>query len=453
MLPLHKKGDKLICSNYRGINLLVTAYKILTSIIHDKMKPYAESIIGEYQAGFRKGRSTADQLFTIRQIIETFWEYDKYQIHLFIDFKQAYDSIHRQSMWCIMREMGIPAKLVRMTQACYKNTICSIRYGRKMSTPIEIKTGLKQGCILSPLLFNIMMEKVARTITNSPEGIEFRDLTVNCLGYADDIDIITEDLQDTERLTNSFREAAEKIGLRINQEKTKVMEIARRYEMDGHVNIDGMEVEVVETFKYLGMTVARDGNIKEEINERIGAANRCLFSLISLLKKRSISERTKLRVYNTIIRPVLIYGCETWSLTKKQEKRLEVFENKVLRIVTGPVYDQGMQEWRRRHNWELRGRTKQPHISQIVKGRRIQWAGHMARMEEERMPRSVFLAQVDGRRPLGRPRKDWRRCLEEDIEKEGVNPRDWMTLAQDRRMWNNLSRAVMGQQVAPRPME
>ena len=298
-----------------------------------------------------------------------------------------------------------------------------------------------------------MMEKVARTITNSREGIKFRDMTVNCLGYAEGIDIITEDLQDTERLTNTFREAAGRIGLRINQEKTKVMEIARRGELDGLVNIDGMEVEVVESFKYLGMTVAGDGNIEEEINERIGAANRCLFSLMSLLKKRSISERTKLRVYNTIIRPILIYGCETWSLTKKQEKRLEVFENKILRIITGPVYDQGMQEWRRRHNWELRERSKQPHISQIVKGRRIQWAGHIARMGEERMPRRVFLAQVDGRRPLGRPRKDWRRCLEEDLVGEGVKPRDWMTLAGDRRMWNNLSRAVMGQQLAPRPLE
>ena len=155
------------------------------------------------------------------------------------------------------------------------------------------------------------MEKVASSVTNSQEGAKFRDVTVNCLGYADDIDVITENLRDTERLTNVFKESAERIGLRINQEKTKVMEIARMYEMGRNVNIDGMEVEVVEAFKYLGMTITRDGHMKNEINERIGAANRCLFSLITLLKKRSISEKTKLRVYNTIIRPILIYGCET----------------------------------------------------------------------------------------------------------------------------------------------
>ena len=91
--------------------------------------------------------------------------------------------------------------------------------------------------------------------------------------------------------------------------------------------------------------------------------------------------------------------------------------------MVGPVYDQEMGQWRRRHNWELREQTKQPHISQIVKGRRIQWAGHVARMEEERMPKRVFLAQVDGRRPPGRPRKDWRRCLEEiNVESDLCNP-------------------------------
>ena len=227
LIPLHKKGDKLVCSNYRGINLLVTAYKILTIIIYEKMKPYVEDILGEYQAGFRQGRSTNDQLFIIRQIIEKMWEYNKYHVHMFIDFKQAYDSIHRPSMWNIMREMGIPEKLVRVTKACYRNTTCSIRYGKKMSAPIEIKTGLKQGCVLSTVLFNIMMEKVVRNVMNRPEGIEFREMTINCLGYADDIDIMTEDIRATEQLVSVFKENAERIGLRINEDKTKVMGIAR----------------------------------------------------------------------------------------------------------------------------------------------------------------------------------------------------------------------------------
>ena len=148
-----------------------------------------------------------------------------------------------------------------------------------------------------------------------------------------------------------------------------------------------------------------------------------------------------------------MYGCESWSLTKQEEQILEVFENKILRIITGPVYDQETQEWRRRHNWELREKTKQPHISQIVKGRRMQWAGHLARMGNERVPKKILLAQLDGRRPVGRPRKDWRRCLQEDMRQAEVDVENWMEFAQDRREWNSLSRAVMGQQLAQRPAE
>ncbi|XP_068207483.1 uncharacterized protein [Palaemon carinicauda] len=146
-----------------------------------------------------------------------------------------------------------------------------IRYEKKLSSPIDIKTWLKQGCILSPMLFNIMMEKVARTITGRPEGIMYKKATVNSLGYADDIDTVMKDLRDTER-----------IWLETNQEKTKVMEIARRQEMNGNINIDGMEIEVVEGFKYLGMKIVGDGNMKVEINENIGSANRC-FSVLSFL--------------------------------------------------------------------------------------------------------------------------------------------------------------------------
>lgn len=100
--PIHKKGNKLVCENYRSISLLSTAYKALTAIIKDKLENYAENIIGEYQAGFRPGKSTTDQLFTVRQVYESFWEFgiDVYQ--LFVDFKQAYDCIDRNKMYTIM---------------------------------------------------------------------------------------------------------------------------------------------------------------------------------------------------------------------------------------------------------------------------------------------------------------------------------------------------------------
>ena len=292
-VPLHKKGDKLLCSNYRGMCLLPTAYKILTIIIHSRLLPNAEDIIGEYQYGFGAGRSTVDQLFSIRQAIEKYWEYNRQQFHLFIDFKQAYDSIHRTSMWNIMKEFGIPQKLIRVTKACYKNTLCSVRCGPRTATSFSIKSGLKRGCILSPLLFNLVMEKVVRNINFRPEGISFNNMHVNCLGYADDIDIMGLNLREVKDLAVDFSEMASRVGLKINQDKTKVIEIGRIHHLHGNVNIAGIEVEAVESFKYLGTIMSHNAKMTEEVAARIGAANRCYF------KQRSISQKAKIRIYDS----------------------------------------------------------------------------------------------------------------------------------------------------------
>ena len=422
-------------------------------ILYERLLPYAESCITDYQAGFKRERPTVDQLFTMRQLIDCFWESNKQQIHLFVDFKQAYDSVHRPSMWAILEEMGIPAKLIQLTKTCYRNSKCSVRQGRKRTNTFEIVSGLKQGCILSPILFNIIMEKVAPTILDRQEGAKFVDLIINCLGYADDIDIVSESERETEALLTPFKEEAERIGLQINQNQTKSMKISREPAMEGEVELANMSVEVVESFKYLGMTITRDGRMEEEIRSRIGATSRCYYNLLELFKKRSISAKTKLKIYNTIIRPILLCGCEAWALTKALERKLELFKNKILRKITGPVFDDDAGIWRIRHNWEIREITEQPNINQVAKARRMQWAGHMARMEEDRVPKRIYQAQMIGRRPAGRPRKNWDKCLIEDLRMQEIQPVECMDVAQDRGDWRYLSRAVMGLQLAQRHME
>jgi hypothetical protein len=112
VVPSHKKGDKTDCSNYRGISLLSTWYKIWSNILLARLTPHADEIIGDHQCWFRRNRSTTDQIFYIRQILEKKWEFHGTVHQLFIDFKKAYDSVRREVLYNILIEFGIPRKLV-----------------------------------------------------------------------------------------------------------------------------------------------------------------------------------------------------------------------------------------------------------------------------------------------------------------------------------------------------
>jgi sorting nexin-29 len=136
--PVYKKGDKLNCSNYRGISLLSVVYKIFINTLARYLEAYTEEILEEYQCEFRKGRSTTDQIFMLRQIIEKTYEFNV-DIHLlFIDYKQAYDSINRQQMCKIMKEFGIPEKLINLVKMTLRRTL------NKVKSVVNYLTVLKQ---------------------------------------------------------------------------------------------------------------------------------------------------------------------------------------------------------------------------------------------------------------------------------------------------------------------
>jgi hypothetical protein len=145
VVPIHKKGDKTDCSNYRGISLLSISYKILSNILLSRIIPYADEIIGDYQCCFRRNRSTTDQIFYIRQILKKKWEYSGTVHQLFIDFKKAYDSVRRKALYNILIEFGIHRKLVGLIKMCLSETYSRVRIGKNLSDKFTIENGLKQG--------------------------------------------------------------------------------------------------------------------------------------------------------------------------------------------------------------------------------------------------------------------------------------------------------------------
>jgi hypothetical protein len=140
----------------------------------------------------------------------------------------------------------------------------------------------------------------------------------------------------------------------------------------------------------------------------------------SLLSSRLLSRNVKVKIYKTIILPVVLYGCETWSLTLREEHRLRAFENRVLRRIFGPKRDEVTGEWRKLHNEELHNLYSSPDIIRQIKSRRIRWAGHVARMGEETKVYKVLVGKPEGKRPLGRPRRRWEDGVRMDLREIGL---------------------------------
>jgi sorting nexin-29 len=155
LCPIHKKGDVMVCSKYRGISLLCIAYKIFSNILFNRLSPCVEGIIGDYQCGFHQGRSTYDQIFTIRQILEKCNEFQIETHHLFIDFRSAYDAIDRDNLYRSMEEVHIPRKLIALVSATMRKTNCQIKIQNMLSSPTITRNGVRQG---DCLLFNIALE-------------------------------------------------------------------------------------------------------------------------------------------------------------------------------------------------------------------------------------------------------------------------------------------------------
>jgi hypothetical protein len=145
-----------------------------------------------------------------------------------------------------------------------------------------------------------------------------------------------------------------------------------------NVKIANRSFENAAQFKYLGTTVTDQNLLQEEIKRRLNSDNACYHSVHNLLSSHLLLKNVNIRIYKTIILPVVLCGCETWSLTVREEHRLRVFENRVLRRIFGPKRDEVMRGWRKLHNEELRDLYCLPSIIRIMKSRRMRWAVHVA---------------------------------------------------------------------------
>jgi hypothetical protein len=155
----------------------------------------------------------------------------------------------------------------------------------------------------------------------------------------------------------------------------------------------------------------------------------------------------KIKIYKTVILPVVLYGCKTWSLTLGEENRLRIFENKVFRRIFGPKREED-GSWRKLHNDELHNLYYSPNIVRVIKSRRLRWTRYGTRMGEGRVVYRVLVGKLEGKRPLGRPRRRWEDNIKLDLREIGIDGANWILLAQDRVQWRTFVNTVMNLRVS-----
>lgn len=283
---------------------------------------------------------------------------------------------------------------------------------------------------MAPILFNLALEKVSRDTCRTREMEMVGADTI--LAFADDVVILGDTLEQVRTDTSRFLHNAEKIGLVVNDEKTKYLVVSRRRDLPPSIDVDRHTFERVEEFKYLGSILTNKSEVTKEVQQRITNANRMFFSLNNLFRSRLISQKNKVHLYTTLVRPVLLYGCETWATSATTEEAICAFERKVLRKIYGPIYNAMEGKWERRKKDDLYQRYGKPHIGRILAQKRLQWFGHILRADGS-LPNRVLHSQPTGKRPRGRPRTRWKDRIT-TILKE-VEPAAVEDDASDRMRW------------------
>jgi len=342
-----------------------------------------------------------------------------------------------------------------MCKTCVQKTRSAVRIEGTLSSFFENKTGLKQGDPLSLILFNLALQKVIQSIKMIPSGTKIGKKQLNILAYADDIALIGKNEIEIRTLFVEVENIARKFGLWMNQEKTKYMIVERKNNLKknkiGHSIIKYYQFERVENFKYLGVILNEDNDNQIDLQERIENAKKTYFMLQKFFKNKNISKKSKLGLKNTIIDKVLTYASETWTLTKRDRKQLNDLERKVYRRLLGPVYDNEKENWRILTNKEIYASVKKPTIIKTMRLNRLRWFGHVQRMEENRIPKTVSYMNLETTRLKGRPRNRWQDGVREDGRIAGGVR--WQEKIHNREEWKKLMRTARNRRILHMPME
>ena len=478
------KGDALECGSYRGVKLLDQVMKIFERVIERRVRERVT--IDNMQFGFRSGRGTTDAIFIVRQVQEKFLAKDKELWMAFIDLEKAFDRVPREVLWWALRQAGVEEWIVTVIKAMYSSASTAVKLQDCESSEFEVKVGVHQGSVLSPLLFIIVLEELAKSFR---EGLPWELL------YADDLVLLAESEERLLEKIKCWKHGMEAKGLRVNMVKTKVMRCQRKsgqVEETGkwpcgvckkgvgrnsvlckecrkwvHFRCSGLvgalkdenvnftcpkcvgrdmgeiedrrvvdlgsagKLEIVDKFCYLGDMIGYGGGAEEASRTRVRCAWAKFRSLMPILTMRGASAKMKGKIYRACVQSVMVYGSETWASKIEDMRRLERTERLMVRLMCGvTLKDKKCSE-------ELLDHLGIESVLDVVRRGRLRWFGHLERMNTEDWVSACRVMEVEGRRGCGRGRKTWQECINEDMKVLKVKRED----AQDRVTWR---RAILG---------
>ena len=343
----------------------------------------------DVQAGFRKGRGTRE-IANIRWIIGKAREFQKNIYFCFIDYAKAFDRMDHSKLWKSLKDMGIPDHLTCLLRNLYAGQEATVRTGYGTTDWFQTEKGVRQDCILSPCLFNLYAEYSMRHtgLKEAQAGIKIAGRNINHLRYADDTTLMAENEEELKSLLMKVKEESEKVGLKLNIQKTKIIASGpiTSWEIDG---------ETMTDFTLGGSKITADGDCSHEIKRPLLLGRKVITNLDSVLKSRDITLPTKVCLVNAMVFPVVIYGCERWTIKKAECRRIDAFElwcwRRLLRV-----------PWiaRRSSQSILKEISPECSLEGLMLKLKLQYFGHLMKITDS-FEKTLILGKIEGRRRRG----------------------------------------------------
>jgi len=338
VFPLFKKGDIALISNFRGISFLTAFYKIYTQMILARLEIFVfkKEFLHEGQAGFRKGYSTFDNIFTLSSIVEDNIAVPKGKVYaFFIDFSAAFDTVNRSALLYKLECIGISTKCCEAIKDIYTLTKAKVWTKGGYTDTFETRAGVRQGCILSPLLFTLYVNDLCDEV--SVGGFLYAGVWIRMLMYADDIVFLSSDPDILQQMIDQLSEYCLKWDLLVNLKKSKVMVFRKKGRLKKNLKwtYRGETIDIVSSYKYLGINLTSTGKFGAHLESQLAVAKlglNTVYKSVFFIQSRRIDAYFKL--FDAVSRAVLCYAAQVWGYQKFDvvEKLLRFFIKKLLRL-------------------------------------------------------------------------------------------------------------------------